>query len=88
MSSDRMKTSYRRKLAQRNGGQMSLLADQAVPPALIVSRGRYVRFSWRYNTWQVNRHTADGRSEWRNISAHIARSYAAAGFPVGVTTGE
>lgn len=81
MSSDRLKASYRRKLESR--GQMSLLPPPPCPPALMLSRGRYVRFSHRYNTWQVNRKNAAGQMEWHNISTNIARCYAAAGFPVG-----
>jgi hypothetical protein len=41
--------------------------------------GRYLRFSHRYNTWQVK--TRDG---FINCSVPMARAYAAAGFPIGV----
>ena len=80
MSSDRMKTSYRRKLALK--GQMSLSLDP-VPPALMHTRGRYVRFSHRYNTWQV-RKWAGEQLVWFNISSNMARAYAAGGLPIGV----
>lgn len=42
--------------------------------------GRYMRWSWRYNTWQVQ--TREG--VWKNASVPMARAYAAAGFPIGV----
>ena len=42
--------------------------------------GRYMRFSHRYNCWQVQ--TRDGT--FKNVSVPMARCYAAAGFPVGV----
>ena len=80
MSSDRMKTSYRRKLERR--GQASLPFDP-VPPVLVHTRGRYVRFSHRYNTWQVNKRVGDTLL-WVNISANMARAYVAGGLPIGV----
>lgn len=90
MSSDRMKTSYRRKLAQRAQvgdlaarGQLSLLPADNVPPPLVHTRGRYVRFSHRYNTWQVRKWAGDTLL-WVNISANMARAYAASGLPIGV----
>ena len=43
--------------------------------------GRYLRFSHRYNAWQVQDTHA---GIWRNVSVPMARSYAAAGFPIGV----
>lgn len=42
--------------------------------------GRYLRWSWRYNTWQVK--ARDG--SFRNVSVPMARAYAAADFPIGV----
>lgn len=47
-------------------------------PTVRTVDGRYLRWSWRYNTFQMK--TVAG--EWRNVPAHIARCYAAAGFPV------
>ena len=44
--------------------------------------GRYLRFSHRYNAWQIK--TKDG--QFRNVNAVMARAYAAAGFPIGVQT--
>lgn len=44
--------------------------------------GRYLRFSHRYNTWQV----IDTRGAWRNVRIDLARGYASAGFPIGVQT--
>ena len=83
MSSDRLKVSYTRKLARRtNGGQMSLDLTQPDPSPLMVSRGRYVRFSHRYQCWQVTKPSAAGYMEWRNISANLARCYVAAGLPI------
>lgn len=42
--------------------------------------GRYLRFSHRYNTWQVK--TAAG--DWRNLrQIELVRAYAAMGFPIG-----
>lgn len=82
MSSDRMKRDYRHKLALK--GQASLDLTPPAPPALIKSHGRYVRFSHRYNTWQVNRKNPAGQMEWHNISVNLARVYAAAGLPIGV----
>lgn len=41
--------------------------------------GRYVRWNWAANTFQVK----TVRGEWRNISVHLARTYAAAGLPIG-----
>lgn len=51
-------------------------------PAPSVRRpdGRYLRWSWRYNAWQIK--TRDGG--FKNISTPLARSYAAAGLPIGV----
>lgn len=42
--------------------------------------GRYLRWSWRYNTWQVLTRT----HQWVNIKVPLARCYAAAGFQVSV----
>lgn len=56
-----------------------------LPPALERSNGRYIRFSHRYNTWQVRKHTGSGW-EWKNVSANIARCYAALGYPIGSQT--
>ena len=42
--------------------------------------GRYLRFSHRYNAWQVK--TREGA--WVNVSVPMARCYAAAGMPIGV----
>ncbi|CAB4241044.1 hypothetical protein UFOVP228_48 [uncultured Caudovirales phage] len=44
--------------------------------------GRYLRFSWRYGTWQVK----DKTGHFRNVSVPMARCYATAGFPIGVQT--
>ena len=44
--------------------------------------GRYLRFSHRYASWQVQ--TRAGL--WANIRTEQARAYAAAGFPIGVQT--
>jgi hypothetical protein len=44
--------------------------------------GRYIRFSFRYDSWQVQ--TPD--KTWANIRPEMARAYAAAGFPIGVQT--
>lgn len=41
--------------------------------------GRYLRFSFRYNAWQIK--TREG--SWVNTSVPMARAYAAAGFPIG-----
>lgn len=40
--------------------------------------GRHIRFSWRYQTFQVK--TKQG--QWVNVRHELARAYAAAGFPV------
>ena len=52
-------------------------------PAPTVRRedGRYLRFSHRYNAWQV----MDRLGQWRNIRVELARGYASAGFPVEST---
>jgi len=42
--------------------------------------GRRIRFTHRFNTWQVLKPNGD----WRNIRPELARCYAAAGFPIGV----
>ena len=42
--------------------------------------GRYLRFSWRYDTWQVKTRTG----AWVNVRTALAQAYAAAGFPIGV----
>jgi hypothetical protein len=47
--------------------------------------GRYVRWSFRYNAWQV-RDAVTGA--FRNIKPEMARCYAAAGFPIGVHGGD
>jgi hypothetical protein len=63
-------------------------ADAPTPAPVTARRradGRYVRFSHRYNTWQVKTPTPTG-PVWRNISANLARVYTACGFPVGVQT--
>lgn len=39
--------------------------------------GRYVRWSYRYHTYQV----LDRLGEWRNIREPLADAYIAAGFP-------
>ena len=55
-------------------------------PAPSVRRpdGRYLRFSWRFNCWQIK--TKDGT--FRNVSVPMARAYAAAGLPIGVQQGD
>lgn len=58
--------------------------DQAPIKAVRREDGRYVRWSWKYNTWQVNDPTAH---TWRNIRPELARCYAASGFPIGVHGG-
>ena len=45
--------------------------------------GRYVRWSWRYKTFQC---MMDGH--WRNITPENARAWAAAGLPLGVHGGD
>jgi hypothetical protein len=45
--------------------------------------GRYLRFSWRYNAWQIQ---SPITNDWRSIRPEMARCYAAAGFPIGVQT--
>ena len=42
--------------------------------------GRYLRWSHRYNAWQMM--TREGT--FINVSVPMARAYAAAGFPIGV----
>lgn len=42
--------------------------------------GRYLRFSHRYNSWQVK----DRVGNWRNVRPELARCYAAAGMMIGV----
>lgn len=44
--------------------------------------GRYLRWSWRYNSWQVK----DRHGLWRAVRPEIARCYAAAGMMIGVQT--
>jgi hypothetical protein len=44
--------------------------------------GRYLRYSFRYDTWQVR--TRHGT--WANIRIELARAYAASGFPIGAST--
>lgn len=45
--------------------------------------GRYIRFSHRFNAWQVQDHTA---GVWRNVRVELARAYVASGMPIGVQT--
>ena len=45
-----------------------------------VMDGRYVRWSWRYNSWQFEDKTS---RVWRNIRPDLARALAAAGYRVG-----
>ena len=71
MSSDRMKRDYR--------GNYAL--DVEPMPSIRREDGRYVRFSHRYKSWQIQTRTGD----WRNIRPSLARCYVAAGLPVGVT---
>jgi hypothetical protein len=40
--------------------------------------GRYLRFSWKYNTWQVQTRYGD----FRNVNLALARCYATMGFPI------
>lgn len=47
-------------------------------PATRREDGRYLRFSWRYASWQVQ----DKRGAWHNVRVDLARAYSAAGFPV------
>lgn len=49
-------------------------------PTVRRADGRYVRWSWRYASWQ----TQDRFGNWRNIRTELARAYVAAGLPVGV----
>lgn len=44
---------------------------------------RKLRWSWRYNTWQVN--VSGNLNDWRNIRAPLARCYAAAGLEILMT---
>lgn len=57
-----------------------MTAKRKGPVPTFRSDGRYVRFSWRYNAWQVM--NKDGT--WRNVRPFIAQCYVAAGMPVGV----
>ncbi len=57
---------------------------RSAPKAQRLPDGRYIRFSWRYNTWQVQ---GGPLREWRNIRPELARCYAAAGFPIGTHGG-
>ena len=53
----------------------------AAPQKMVVrADGRYLRFSWRYDTWQVKTRTG----AWVNVRTALAQAYAAAGFPIGV----
>ena len=59
------------------------MSSDRKPQMTVSSRradGRYLRFSWRYNTWQVK----DRMGNWRNVHVGMARAYASAGFPIGV----
>lgn len=69
MSSDRMKKAHNR------GYQHPSLE------CLKVMDGRYVRFSWRYNSWQFEDKLA---RTWRNIRPELARALVSAGYRVGV----
>lgn len=42
--------------------------------------GRYVRWSWRYKTFQSQ---CAVTGQWMNITPEMARSWASAGLPIG-----
>lgn len=52
--------------------------DRALARAKIEGR-RMLRWSWRYDTWQVRDPVA---GIWRNVRPELARCYAAAGIRV------
>ena len=47
--------------------------------SITLTDGRYLRFSHRFNTWQV----LDRTGNWRNVRPELARCYAAAGMMIG-----
>ena len=53
---------------------------QAVAPKARVADGRYLRWSWRYNAWQIR----SREGVWHNCNVPMARCYATMGFPIGV----
>ena len=62
-----------------------LVARRGPTPLVVDVKQRKLRWSWRYQTWQVN---VNGRpDDWRNIRAPLARCYAAAGLEV-LTSGD
>ena len=52
------------------------------PQAQRAINGRYLRYSYRYRTWQVQDPLA---RVWRNIRPEMAAAYSAAGFPKGAS---
>jgi len=75
MSSDRMKSSHYAAWARSR-------VKKPVKPALLTKqymKGRYLRFSWRTNSWQFQ----DSITMcWRNVDGRLARCLAAAGYEV------
>jgi len=69
MSSDRMKTAHYGPVSKR------------YPCALTqkLMNGRYLRWSWRTNSWQFQDSIT---MQWRNINVHLARALTSAGFIV------
>lgn len=56
----------------------------AMPPGLALYH-RKLRFSHRYNTWQLMDRVTGA---WRNTTPEMARCYAAAGFGVDILSTE
>lgn len=52
------------------------------PQAQRAINGRYLRYSYRYQTWQVQDSLA---RTWRNVRPELAAAYNAAGFPTGAS---
>lgn len=48
-------------------------------------RNRKLRWSWRYNTWQI---TDRVTGQWRNINVYMARAYTSLGAEVDVEATE
>ena len=75
MSSDRMKSSHYVEWARTK-------VRKPTKPALLTKqymKGRYVRWSWRTNSWQFQDNVT---MMWRNVSGDLARCLTAAGYEV------